>query len=150
MKIYAPAISALIFLVACSPEQMDLQPLIEQRAAERLNGFRNNFRKECQTEVLEVARLRADSLLRERARRMRTLAGRPPKPNRPGTPPEKSLSKELPLRPLFPFEIRFDTLLRDSLFLDSIRLDSLFQLRVDSLKLDSINRGLLLPDKPQQ
>ncbi|MEL6273620.1 MAG: hypothetical protein AAFU03_00765, partial [Bacteroidota bacterium] len=121
-----------------------------QRAAERLAGFRENFRQECQTEVLQVARLRADSLLRERARRMRTLAGRPPKPRRPGTPPAKNLSKELPLRPLFPFEIRFDTLLRDSLFQDSIRLDSLFRIELDSLRLDSIQQGLLPPDKPQQ
>ena len=58
---------------------------------------------------------------------MRRIEGRPAKPNRPGAPPVKELSQPLPLRPLFPFEIRFDMLLRDSLFQDSLRVDSLEQ-----------------------
>ncbi|PHI20180.1 hypothetical protein CEQ90_09530 [Lewinellaceae bacterium SD302] len=107
--------------------------IITEKMNRRVAGFRSNFHNDCQEKVLEAARARADSLLRERARRLTLLAGRPPKPRRPGAPAEKQLSRELPLRPLFPFEIRFDTLLRDSLLRDSLRLDSLQMLEIDSL-----------------
>ncbi|MEL7159390.1 MAG: hypothetical protein AAFN92_01420 [Bacteroidota bacterium] len=56
---------------------------------------------------------------------MRRIEGRPPRPHRPGEPEVKELSAPLPLRPLFPFEIRFNTLLRDSLYRDSLRIDSI-------------------------
>ena len=135
----------LLLLAACSPEEIDTQAEIERRAAERLEGFRANIRKECTDRVLETAAARADSLLIARAKRLRQIAGRPPKPRRPGEPPPKELSSELPLRPLFPFEIRFDTILRDSLYQDSLRLDSLYLLQLDSLRLDSVQRGLLPP-----
>lgn len=81
--------------------------------------------RDCREEVLAAATLRADSLLVDRANRMRRVEGRPPRPNRPGAPPVKQLTRPLPLRPLFPFEIRFDTLLRDSLYADSLRIDSI-------------------------
>lgn len=131
--------------LACGSEEIDLQAVIEARKAERLAGFRANIQNECREKVITAALARADSLLLARARRLRQIAGRPPKPRRPGEPPLKELSSELPLRPLFPFEIRFDTLLRDSLYQDSIRLDSIMLLQLDSLRLDSVQRGLLPP-----
>lgn len=116
-----------LFFVACSPEEVDPQLLIEARAAEQVAAIRRNLVRDCEEGILLAATARADSLLLDRARRMRRIAGRPPKPGRPGEPPVKLLSEPLPLRPLFPFEIRFDTLLRDSLFQDSLRLDSILR-----------------------
>lgn len=130
---------------ACGSRDIDTDAAVAEMAAERLAIFRNNINNDCREEVLAAARLRADSLLVERARRMRVLAGRPPRPRRPGEPPPRELSAELPLRPLFPYEIRFDTLLRDSLYRDSIRIDSLYQQVLDSTVLDSVRRGLLPP-----
>ena len=98
---------------------------MDQLFQERISRLVGRIESTCQEEVIELARARADSLLLDRARRMRRIEGRPPRPNRPGAPPVKELSAPLPLRPLFPFEIRFDTLLRDSLYQDSLRLDSL-------------------------
>ena len=103
---------------------------LDQLFEERVARLVARIEATCQGEVIELARARADSLLLDRARRMRRIEGRPPRPNRPGVPPIKALSAPLPLRPLFPFEIRFDTLLRDSLLLDSLRLDSLQQLDI--------------------
>lgn len=120
----------ILLLASCTTEPEDITHVIEEKAAERLAGFRNTFATSCRQKVEEAAIARADSLLLDRARKLRTLAGRPPKPRRPGAPPVAELSEALPLRPLFPFEIRFDTLLRDSLYQDSLRLDSL---RLDSL-----------------
>lgn len=119
-------ISAILLLWSCNTQpDSATDEMIAEKAEERLRGFREKFQTECRERVLEEALSRADVLLRERARRLSLLAGRPPKPTRPGAPQEKQLSKALPLRPLFPFEIRFDTLLRDSLLRDSLRLDSL-------------------------
>lgn len=134
--------AALLFFLlgglchGCGGNEPDVDAIVVERAEERLRQFRANFRADCQGRVLEAAQKRADSLILDRARRLRVLAGRPPKPRRPGEPQPKQLSKELPLRPLFPFEIRFDTLLRDSLYQDSLRLDSLLRLDVpvDTLK----------------
>lgn len=125
----------LVLLVGCSTEPEDISHIIEEKASERLAGFRRNFANTCQESIIKAATARADSLLLDRARRLRTLAGRPPKPRRPGAPPIAELSEALPLRPLFPFEIRFDTLLRDSLYQDSLRTDSLMRLEfpLDSL-----------------
>ena len=119
----------------CIEEAIDTEPLVQARAAEHVAAIRANLLRDCQEDVLEEATRRADSLLLDRASKMRRISGRPPKPNRPGAPPVKELSKPLPLRPLFPFEIRFDTLLRDSLLQDSIFRDSLYR---DSIRLDLI------------
>lgn len=148
MKKMCSTLLLITLLVACGSEDIDVSKVIAEKVAERVAGFKENFRAECQDKVLEAARSRADSLLLDRARRMRVIAGRPPRPRRPGEPLPLLLKKELPLRPLFPFEIRFDTILRDSLYQDSLRLDSLLVLQLDSLRLDSINRGLRPPLKP--
>ncbi|MCP9234408.1 hypothetical protein [Lewinella sp. JB7] len=132
---YAPLL-LLLLLLGCRGEEVDPRVLVEQRAAEQVAAIRANLLRDCQRNVMDAASARADSLLLDRARRMRRIAGRPPRPGRPGAPPVKELSAPLPLRPLFPFEIRYDTLLRDSLRRDSIRLDSLLQERIlrDSLR----------------
>lgn len=118
---------ALVVATACSPEEINSEQVVLERYRERVAGRKADLLKDCQEDVIQAAIERADSLLLDRAARMRRVEGRPPRPNRPGTPPVKELSKPLPLRPLFPFEIRFDTLLRDSLFQDSLRVDSLEQ-----------------------
>ena len=135
-------IGLILLALSCGREEVDPQLLIEERARDQVAGVRASLLRKCEESVLEAANLRADSLLLDRARRMRRIEGRPPRPGRPGAPPTRELSKPLPLRPLFPFEIRFDTLLRDSLLRDSLRLDSLLQ---DSLQQDSLLR-LELPD----
>lgn len=136
--------------LSCGSGEIDAAVVVEEKVRERVNGFRNNFIEECHDKVIAAAQQKADSLLIERARRMRVIAGRPPRPHRPGTPPPMELEEALPLRPLFPFEIRFDTILRDSLYQDSLRLDSLYQLQLDSLRLDSLMRGLNPSVKPRQ
>ncbi len=116
---------ALVWATACTPEEIDSGALVQKGFLERMAQLRGNLARDCQADVLAEAVARADSLLIDRARRMRRIEGRPPRPARPGAPPIKELSAPLPLRPLFPFEIRFDTLLRDSLYQDSLRLDSI-------------------------
>lgn len=116
---------ALMSFTACGADSVDKEAVLREMADERIDKFRRNSLRDCREEVLEVANQRADSLLLERARRMRLLANRPPKPQRPGAPPERDLSEELPLRPLFPYEVRFDTVLRQQLTLDSLLLDTL-------------------------
>jgi hypothetical protein len=150
MKKIAISILLLLLLVSCGSEDINVDDVIAEKVANRIAGFKENFQLECRTKVLDAAAFRADSLLLDRARRMRVIFGRPPRPRRPGEPAPLQLKKELPLRPLFPFEIRFDTILRDSLYLDSLRLDSVFVLQLDSLRLDSIDRGLLLPLQPER
>ena len=112
-------------LTACNADSIDKEAVLRGMANERIERFRTNNLEDCREQVLEAANLRADSLLLERARRMRLLANRPPKPQRPGAPPERSLSEELPLRPLFPYEVRFDTVLRQQLTMDSLLMDTL-------------------------
>lgn len=119
------SIALFSILATCGKTDIDPEKVIQEIAAERIESFRANFSTECQEKVLAAAKQRADSLILDRARRMRTLDGRPPRPLRPGEVAPKVLASPLPLRPLFPFEIRFDTLLRDSLYRDSLRLDSL-------------------------
>lgn len=117
----------LLFLLAssCGADSLDKEAALQKIAEERLGRLRANILQNCREEVLEIANKRADSLLLDRASRLRRLAGRPPKPVRPGEPPPKELSAELPLRPLFPYEIRFDSLLRKQLTRDSLMRDSL-------------------------
>lgn len=116
---------ALVAATACTPDEIDSGQIVLERYRERVAMRTADLLQNCQEDVIEQAVLRADSMLRDRATRMQRVEGRPPRPNRPGVPPVKELSQPLPLRPLFPFEIRFDTLLRDSLFQDSLRVDSL-------------------------
>lgn len=116
---------ALMAATACAPEEVDSDEVVLERYRERIADREAGILRDCQEDVIEEALRRADSLLLDRARRMRRIEGRPPRPDRPGAPPVKELSQPLPLRPLFPFEIRFDTLLRDSLYQDSLRTDSL-------------------------
>ena len=111
--------------LTCRERGGSSQAYLQQLFDERVGRLSERINRTCQEDILDVAQTRADSLLLERARRMRRIEGRPPRPNRPGEPPVKELSAPLPLRPLFPFEIRFDTLLRDSLLLDSLQRDSL-------------------------
>ncbi|MGB3801759.1 MAG: hypothetical protein WA952_18215 [Lewinella sp.] len=124
---------ALLLVLGCGPEEINPAQIIEERASNQVAGIRASLLRSCEDRVIEAARLRADSLLLDRARRMRRIAGRPPRPGRPGEPPPQELSEPLPLRPLFPFEIRFDTLLRDSLLLDSLQRDSI--MRIDSISI---------------
>lgn len=128
----------LFVLTSCVSEDVDNEVLIRERADQQVALVTGNIRRNCQERVLETALARADSLLLDRAARMRRIQGRPPRPSRPGAPPVKELSRPLPLRPLFPFEIRFDTLLRDSLLRDSLLQDSLLQ---DGIRLDSLDLG---------
>jgi hypothetical protein len=114
-----------VMATACTPEVVDSTALVYERYLERAGALTQNLWDACQEDVLEEALERADSLLIDRAQRMRRVEGRPPRPSRPGAPPVQELSQPLPLRPLFPFEIRFDTLLRDSLYQDSLRWDSI-------------------------
>jgi hypothetical protein len=116
---------ALVMATACTPDEIDSEAVVLEKYHDRVADLARNLERDCQKDVIEEAIRRADSLLIDRARRMRRIEGRPPRPNRPGAPPVKELSAPLPLRPLFPFEIRFDTLLRDSLLLDSLRTDSI-------------------------
>ena len=118
----------LLLLLACGPEEINPAQIIEERASTQVALIRDNLLRACREDVLEAAQARADSILLDRARRMRRIDGRPPRPPRPGEPPPSELSQPLPLRPLFPFEIRFDTLLRDSLYQDSLYRDSLLRL----------------------
>lgn len=125
---YHPLTLIFIFIVmatACTPDDVDSTALVLKNARERVADLTRNLQRDCQEDVMEEAIRRADSLIIDRARRMRRIEGRPPRPNRPGAPAVKELSEPLPLRPLFPFEIRFDTLLRDRLFQDSMRMDSI-------------------------
>ena len=133
----AVCFAVCIACLACGRREVDPEILIQERAAAQVAAIRANILRDCEADVQQAAAARADSLLLDRARRMRRIAGRPPKPGRPGAPPVMELSEPLPLRPLFPFEIRFDTLLRDSLLQDSLRLDSIYQ---DSLLRDSLLR----------
>lgn len=121
-----------LFVSGCgSTDDRDVEGVIRLRVEERTKALTDRFLSDCQEDILEAATKRADSLLIDRARRLNRLDGRPPKPRRPGAPPIKELSAPLPLRPLFPFEIRFDTLLRDSLRVDSIYQDSLQRMMID-------------------
>jgi len=132
-------ILALVVATACTPKVVDSAAIVMEKYQERTAQLTENLLADCREDIMKEANRRADSLLIDRARRMRRIEGRPPRPNRPGAPPAKELSAPLPLRPLFPFEIRFDTLLRDSLLLDSLRVDS-------------VERGLfpLIPIKEMQ
>lgn len=127
----------MVGLIGCGEgDDRNVEEVIRQRANERIAGLTANYLEDCEEDILEVATQRADSLLIERSRKMSRIEGRPPRPPRPGEPPVKELSAPLPLRPLFPFEIRFDTLLRDSLYADSIRVDSIErELLIDSILL---------------
>lgn len=126
-------LGVLLYLLAssCGADSLDKEAALQKIAEERLGRLRANILQNCREEVLEIANKRADSLLLDRASRLRRLAGRPPKPVRPGEPPLRELSAELPLRPLFPYEIRFDSLLRQQLTRDSLLRDSL--LAIDTL-----------------
>lgn len=131
-----------IFICACGPVEIDPEVIIQERAAQQVASIRRNILRDCERDIQLAAVDRADSLLLDRARRMRRIAGRPPRPRRPGAPPVMELSEPLPLRPLFPFEVRFDTLLRDSLLQDSLRQDSILR---DSLPefIDSTRQGVI-------
>lgn len=122
---------ALLFVDCGDADDRNVEVVIKERIEERSAALTAKIVDDCQERVITAAIERSDSLLIDRASRRSRIEGRPPRPSRPGEPPVKELSAPLPLRPLFPFEIRFDTLLRDSLYQDSIRVDS-------------IGRGLLL------
>ena len=121
--------TSLLFLTCSGIEEGEAitEAVIQEKFRERVAALSANVRRDCDAEILLQARQRADSLLLDRARRRKRLAGRPPRPRRPGAPPVRELSAPLPLRPLFPFEVRFDTLLRDSLLRDSLLQDSLLR-----------------------
>lgn len=127
---------ALVMATACTPDDADSAAVVMEKYRTRVADLTRNLERDCQKDVLEEAVRRADSLLIDRARRMRRIDGRPPRPNRPGAPPVKELSAPLPLRPLFPFEIRFDSLLRASLLQDSLRSDSIARGLLPPLDLD--------------
>jgi len=98
---------------------------MEARFQDRTQALTAKILSNCQRDIIESATLLADSLLVDRASRQQRVEGRPPRPSRPGAPPAKELSAPLPLRPLFPFEIRFDTLLKQQMLRDSLRADSI-------------------------
>ena len=117
----------LVALTACGGNDLDPVPVMEALYRQRVATLSGSTLRRCEENIQEEALRRADSLLLDRAKRLRRIEGRPPRPRRPGEPPVRELSAPLPLRPLFPFEIRFDTLLRDSLLRDSLRQDSLLR-----------------------
>lgn len=128
------SLSLLVILCVILPgcgdtanDPTDTEAVIQQKFAERVALLVGNIQNKCREEALAIAEDRADSLLLDRAGRRKRLDGRPPRPVRPGRPVVRELSEPLPLRPLFPFEIRFDTLLRDSLLLDSLVRDSVLR-----------------------
>jgi hypothetical protein len=129
-------------LFACSEDrnEVDIEAAIAREAERRLEVFRTRMAQECYDSVLAEATRIADSLLLIRARQLRLAADRPPRPRRPGEPPEVGLSEALPLEPLFAEEealwAYFDSLLRDTSYLDSLTLS-------DSLRRDSIWRDSL-------
>jgi hypothetical protein len=131
-------------LVACGEDrnEVDIEAAIAREAERRLDVFRARMTRECYESVLADATQIADPLLLIRARQLRLAADRPPRPRRPGEPPEADLSEELPLQPLFAEEealwAYFDSLLRDTTYLDSLLL--LDSLRRDSLRFDSLRR----------
>ncbi|MEM6394757.1 MAG: hypothetical protein AAF741_00320 [Bacteroidota bacterium] len=145
---YTATIFMLILsCMSCGADSLDKEAALREIAQERLDRIKSNILRDCREEVLELANQRADSLLLERAKKIKRLADRPPKPTRPGEPPNRELSGELPLRPLFPYEIRFDSLLKRQLTLDSLMRDSL--LVVDTLgcgDCDSILQASLKPE----
>lgn len=132
-------------MLACDSDnnEIDMEAAIDREADRRLEVFRNRMVKECYESVLAEATLVADSLLLIRARELRLAANRPPRPRRPGEPPEVNLSDELPLQPLFAENealwAYFDSLLRDTTYLDSLLLQD--SLRRDSLWRDSLRQS---------
>ena len=143
------AIGLAAVLVACDADrnEFDIEAAIAREANRRLETFRARLVSECYESVLAEATLVADSLLLVRARQLRLAANRPPRPRRPGEPPEVDLTEELPLRPLFAENealwAYFDSLLQDTSYLDS-------QLLQDSLRQDSLLRQSLLPATSNQ
>lgn len=140
-------LSLTLLVMSCGADSLDKEAALKEIANERLSRIKANMLRDCREDVLVLANARADSLLLERAKKIRRLADRPPKPTRPGEPPSRSLSEALPLRPLFPYEIRFDSLLRQQLTQDSLMRDSL--LAIDTLvcgNCDSIAQTTLMPD----
>ncbi len=117
----------LVALTACGGNDLDPVPVMEKLYRERVALLTGTTLRRCEETIQEEALRLADSLLLDRARRQRRIEGRPPRPRRPGEPPVRELSAPLLLRPLFPFEIRFDTLLRDSMLRDSMLQDSLLR-----------------------
>ncbi|MCX8212882.1 MAG: hypothetical protein OTI34_17665 [Lewinella sp.] len=130
---------ALVTATACTPDDVDSTAFVMEKYRARVADLTGNLKRDCQEDVFKEAIRLADSLLIDRARRMRRIDGRPLRPNRPGAPPVKELSEPLPLRPLFPFEIRFDTILRYNMLLDSLHSDSIDKGLLPPLDLDPLN-----------
>lgn len=130
-SLYTIGLFLVCLAFSCGADSLDKDQALREIAGERLERMRRNITRDCREEVLAAANQRADSLLLDRAKRLKRLADRPPKPVRPGEPPERALSTDLPLRPLFPFEIRFDSLLRKRLTRDSLMRDTL--LAIDTI-----------------
>ncbi|MGB3546743.1 MAG: hypothetical protein WBA17_07200, partial [Saprospiraceae bacterium] len=53
--------------------------IVQENVLDRIEAFRVRFVADCREKVTAAAALRADSLLQVRARRIRELAGRPPR-----------------------------------------------------------------------
>ena len=118
-------LSVALTVWSCQPDLTDSSEVMEARFLDRTQALTGKVLNGCREDILKASLLRADSLIAARNNKLRRVEGRPPRPFRPGAPPPKQLSAALPLRPLFPFEVRFDTLLQQQLLQDSLRTDSL-------------------------
>lgn len=105
MKIDARLLPVLLLfaLTACkSQTEVDVDEVIEEKVEERLEEYRTVFFDRCRNEALEEAGRLADSIILDRARRMRDTSGRPARPRRPDTPHLQRLQDSLlHPRPLF-------------------------------------------------
>lgn len=92
----------LLALVSCeSATHVDIDAVIEEKVAERLNEFERVLMQRCQDRANEEAGAIADSIIIEQARRQKDTLGRPMRPLRPDQPELKTLEDSLELAPLF-------------------------------------------------
>lgn len=93
----------LVFLLlSCeSATHVDIDAVIEEKVAERLNEFQNVLMRRCRERANEEAGAIADSIIIEQARRQKDTIGRPDRPLRPDMPELKTLEDSLELAPLF-------------------------------------------------
>jgi hypothetical protein len=87
---------------ACeSSTHVDIDAVIEENVAERLNEFQRVVNLRCRNRALEEAGLLADSIIIAGARQKLDTMQRPPRPLRPDQPILLELKDSFELAPLF-------------------------------------------------